>query len=176
MGKVVFSEAEFDLAEVVYEDWKAIHRYASLPIVSQYQPWETMREKDTTDYVKGIVEAAQQVPRTRFAYAIQKDRRTIGVTELNVRDKTNGEISYILHPDYWGQGLATKAAKKMLLYGFEELELHRIYGTCDPNNGASARVLQRLGMREEGRLRENLWSKDHWRDSLLFSVLVHECG
>ncbi|GAF24213.1 acetyltransferase, GNAT family [Bacillus sp. JCM 19047] len=64
----------------------------------------------------------------------------------------------------------------MLQYGFEALDLHRIYGTCDPENHASAKLLQRLGMQQEGRLRENLWSKDHWRDSLLFSVLVHECG
>lgn len=165
---------DIDLVELTYEDWKDIHAYASLSIVSRYQAWETMREEETKAYLNGILKSQQEEPRTRYARAIKQEGKTIGVTELNVRSKSNGEISYILHPDYWGKGLASTAAKRMLRFGFEELQLHRIYGTCDPNNEASAKLMLRLGMQQEGRLRENLWAKDHWRDSLLFSILAHE--
>jgi RimJ/RimL family protein N-acetyltransferase len=52
--------------------------------------------------------------------------------------------------------------------------LHRIFATCDPRNTASAHVLQKVGMRLEGRLRDTMLIRDGWRDSLVYSVLEHE--
>ena len=59
--------------------------------------------------------------------------------ELNIRDRHNrvGELAYILHPNYWGKGFATEAAKQMLSYGFSEQKLHRIFAICDPRNISS---------------------------------------
>ena len=71
-------------------------------------------------------------------------------------------------------GLASNAALKLLDFGFNALRMHRIYATCDPRNTGSARVLQKIGMKEEGRIREDLWIKTEWRDSLLFGLLAHE--
>nr|WP_254924638.1 GNAT family protein [Paenibacillus odorifer] len=100
----------------------------------------------------------------------------IGMIELNIRSHTDrsGEIGYIVHPDAWGQGVATAAARRMLKFGFEELQLHRIYATCDPRNSGSSKVLTKIGMTYEGRLRDALLIKDGWRDSLMFSMLEHE--
>lgn len=100
----------------------------------------------------------------------------IGMIELNIRSHTDrsGEIGYIVHPDVWGQGVATAAARRMLKVGFEELQLHRIYATCDPRNSGSSKVLTKIGMTYEGRLRDALLIKDGWRDSLMFSMLEHE--
>jgi [ribosomal protein S5]-alanine N-acetyltransferase len=78
------------------------------------------------------------------------------------------------HPDYWGKGLATAAARQLVQLGFDEHDLHRIFATCDPRNIASAAVLQRLGMQYEGRMRETTLIRDGWRDSDLYSVLVDE--
>ncbi|CAH1059687.1 hypothetical protein PAECIP111894_05899 [Paenibacillus pseudetheri] len=86
----------------------------------------------------------------------------------------SGEIGYTVHPDVWGQGVATAAAGLMLNFGFEELHLHRIYATCDPRNSGSSKVLTKIGMTYEGRLRDALLIKDGWRDSLMFSMLEHE--
>lgn len=65
-------------------------------------------------------------------------------------------------------------ATVLVSYGFNELLLHRIIATCDPRNGASARVLEKSGMTKEGKMRENIWIKDEWRDSLMYSILEHE--
>ncbi len=62
----------------------------------------------------------------------------------------------------------------MLGFGFRTLRLHRIYATCDPRNIGSAKVLEKVGMQKEGRMRENLKLKDGWRDSLLYSVLEQD--
>jgi RimJ/RimL family protein N-acetyltransferase len=63
-----------------------------------------------------------------------------------------GEVGYIMHPAHGGRGYATEAARALLRIGFEELGLHRICGRLDARNTASARVLERLGMRREAHL------------------------
>jgi ribosomal-protein-alanine N-acetyltransferase len=57
------------------------------------------------------------------------------------------ELMYALAPEYWGQGLATEAARAVLAHGFEQLQSPRITAASDPPNAASVRVLERLGMR-----------------------------
>ncbi|MBD7984292.1 GNAT family N-acetyltransferase [Sporosarcina sp. Sa2YVA2] len=96
--------------------------------------------------------------------------------EINVRNNANraGEIAYILNPDYWGMGLATEVANLLISFGFSQLNFHRLYATCDPRNCGSIRVLEKVGMTKEGRMREDLLIKDGWRDSLLYSLLDHE--
>ena len=58
--------------------------------------------------------------------------------------------------------------------GFELLGLHRIIARCDARNGASARVMERLGMRREGHLVENEFIKGEWTDELLYALLEQE--
>jgi RimJ/RimL family protein N-acetyltransferase len=52
--------------------------------------------------------------------------------------------------------------------------LHRIFATCDPRNVASRRVLTKIGMTHEGRMRETLLIRDGWRDSDVYAILKHE--
>lgn len=59
----------------------------------------------------------------------------------------------------------------MLAFGFAELRLHRIHANCVAENTASAHVLEKIGMRHEGTLRDNEWMKDRWWDTLLYAIL-----
>ncbi|WP_406686517.1 GNAT family N-acetyltransferase [Rossellomorea vietnamensis] len=153
-----------------------VHTYASQEIVCQYQPWGPNTEKESQDFVNQAIEDSAQKPRTRFVFAIIYDELVIGAGEFNIRSFTNkvGEIGYIVNPDYWGKGIATEVATLLIDFGFGEFKLHRIYATCDPRNIGSSRVLEKVGMTKEGRMREDLLMKDGWRDSLLYSVLEHE--
>ncbi|KZE68870.1 acetyltransferase [Fictibacillus phosphorivorans] len=166
------------LRELVCEDWKAIHQYASQEIVSQYQPWGPNSENDSISYVSEVIEESKKVPRVRFAQAIIETNsgKLIGAGELMIKSIINreGEIGYIIHPDYWGKGYATEAAHLLLKLGFTNLNLHRIFATCDPRNQNSEKVLRKLGMTFEGRIRESILLKDGWRDSLIYSMLENE--
>lgn len=95
---------------------------------------------------------------------------------FSIRDLTNkvGEVSYIVNPDYWNKGIATEATTMLIDFGFNQHQLHRIFATCDPRNIGSLKVLEKVGMVLEGRIRENLFIKYGWRDSLLYSVLEYE--
>ena len=90
------------------------------------------------------------------------------------REHRQGEIGYVLHPDHQGHGYATEAASLLLRLGFEELGLHRIVGRLDARNQASAKVLERLGMRREAYLRENEFVKGEWCDELVYAILASE--
>lgn len=166
------------LRELRFTDWIDVHAYASQERVCRFQAWGPNTEEQTQAFVKQIIEDAQEVPRTRFAYAIVElnTQKMNGMIEFNIRSfiDRSGEIGYSVHPDYWGQGVATEASGLLLKFGFEELLLHRIYATCDPRNMGSSRVLSKIGMTYEGRLRDALLIRDGWRDSLVFSMLEQE--
>lgn len=164
------------LKEMNKNDWEDIHRYASLPIVCQYQPWGPNTEEETQAFVKQVLWDTKKENRSRYVFSVfeQENRTMIGAGEINFRDFRVGEIGYIIHPDYWGKGIATEVAKLLLQFGFEKLNLHRIYATCDPRNVGSSKVLQKIGMIQEGRMREDLLLKTGWRDSLLYSILEQE--
>jgi len=85
-----------------------------------------------------------------------------------------GEVGYIMHPAHGGRGYATEAARELLRIGFEELGLHRITGRLDGRNEASARVLERLGMRREAELVENELVKGEWSVEVVYAMLDRE--
>jgi RimJ/RimL family protein N-acetyltransferase len=115
--------------------------------------------------------------RTRFFWLAEHDSHgVIGAGELRVRSRPHrqGEISYIVHPDHWGHGYATRIANRLLELAFREHTLHRVFATCDSRNVASAAVLRKIGMTYEGRMRHALLLRDGWRDSEIFSILDSE--
>jgi RimJ/RimL family protein N-acetyltransferase len=179
-AKISLSNNRLSLREFTKEDWIHVHQYASLETVCQYQPWGPNTEKETQEFVDQIIDSITNIPRERYAFAISytDENKMIGTVELNIRDFHNrcGEISYILHPDYWGMGIAKDAARLIMEFGFNQCNLHRIYATCDPRNIASAKLLEKVGMTFEGRIRDDLLIRDGWRDSMVFGILKHEWG
>jgi RimJ/RimL family protein N-acetyltransferase len=100
----------------------------------------------------------------------------IGACDIFVSPSESREahLGYILHPGFWGRGYMPEAARAVLKFGFEELGLHRIYAECHPRNTASARVMEKIGMRREGHFKENDWIKGQWQDSLVYAILEWE--
>lgn len=90
------------------------------------------------------------------------------------REQRAGEIGYVLNPDHAGKGYATEAGAALLRLGFDELGLHRMTGRLDARNTASARVLEKLGMRREAHFVENEFIKGEWTDELVYAVLAKE--
>lgn len=85
-----------------------------------------------------------------------------------------GEIGFVVHPDHHGRGYATEAARELLRIAFDELMLHRVVGRTEARNVASARVLEKLGMRREAHLIENEHVKDEWQSEFVYAILDRE--
>ncbi|MFJ4343382.1 GNAT family N-acetyltransferase [Streptomyces sp. NPDC088915] len=162
--------------KIVLEDWPAVHSWARLPEVCRYQSWGPNTEAQTQDFVDSAVKAWSGTPQSRFPYIARVRRDVVGMGELHVRShkQRQGEISYIVHPRVWGQGIGTEIGRQLLAHGFGELGLHRIHATCDPRNLGSSRVLSKIGMTYEGHLRDTALLHDGWRDSMIFSSLEGE--
>ena len=85
-----------------------------------------------------------------------------------------GEIGFIFSPAHQGKGYATEAARAMLRLAFTAYGLHRVVGRAEARNVASARVLEKLGMRREALLIENEWVKGEWQSEVIYAMLDRE--
>ncbi len=170
------SEPTVRLRPIETADWPAVHSWASRPEACRFQGWGPNTEDETKAFVQGAAEVWSQKPQERYSYAALLDEEVVGSGEIKVVSRTHrqGVISYIVHPRVWGRGVATAIGRELLRIGFEDLAFHRIVGTCEPRNLASARVLAKLGLTYEGRLREVALVRDGWRDSETYSILEQE--
>ncbi|MGV9565790.1 GNAT family N-acetyltransferase [Streptomyces sp. NPDC003480] len=164
------------MSKIELSDWRAVHSWASLAQVCRFQVWGPNTEEETRAFLATAVEAWAYSPQQRFAYAARVEGDIVGMGELHVRNRgqRQGEITYVVHPRVWGHGVGTAIGEELLTRGFDDLQLHRIYATCDPRNIGSARVLGKLGMTWEGRHRHTALIRDGWRDSEIFSILEDE--
>lgn len=165
------------LREFEEGDWAALHAVESHPEVARYQSFAARSEDESRAYVRGALADAAEEPRRTWdlAVALAADGRVIGRCGFGLDDeRAQAMLWYTLHPDAWGRGYATEAARALVGFGFRDLGLHRIWADCDPANVGSWRVLEKLGMRREGLLRENARVKGEWVDSLIYAVLARE--
>lgn len=166
------------LREFEENDWRAVLAYQSDPYYLRYNPWSQRTERDVRDFVGVFLSWRDAWPRRKFQLAIvlPSEGRLIGncgirTSNTNIRI---ADIGYELDHRYWGRGYATEAAYALLAFGFNNLGLHRIHAHCIAENVASAHVLEKIGMRYEGRLRESEWMKGRWWDTLHFAILDYE--
>ena len=94
----------------------------------------------------------------------------IGLRDID-RTHLQAELGYWIGVPYWGQGFATEAARAVVGYGFEMLGLNRIYAHHMTRNPSSGRVLERIGMRREGVLRERVLKWGRFEDVVIYAVL-----
>lgn len=151
-------------------DVDAVHSWARLPESCRYQAWGP----NTYEQTQAFVQAAVTASANRLVFAVVLDGEVVGSAQLKLHGPSTAEIAFGVHPQRWGHGIATAAARELLRLGFGEHGRHRIFGTCDPRNLASAAVLQKIGMRYEGRMRGTIYIRDGWRDSDLFARLVDD--
>ena len=98
-----------------------------------------------------------------------------GCVGLNVkREWDRAEIGYWIGVPYWGRGYTTEAAGAVIRFGFEELNLNRIYAGYFSRNAASARVMQKNGMTYEGTLRKHVKKWDEYVDIVYYGLLREE--
>jgi len=166
------------LREFKENDWPDVLAYQADPSYLRYYEWRERTPKAAQEFVRMFLDQRQEQPRTKcqLAVTLQANHQLIGSCGIRMRtaDAHEGDLGFELSPKHWGQGYATEAARAMLGFGFTQLRLHRIWSWCIADNVASARVLEKLGMQLEGRLRDKEYFKERWWDTLLFAILDYE--
>ena len=84
------------------------------------------------------------------------------------------EVGFVFDPRHQGKGFATEAARALVEWAFGFGGFHRVIGRTEARNVASARVLEKLGMRLEAHFVENEWVKGEWQSELVYAILDRE--
>jgi RimJ/RimL family protein N-acetyltransferase len=157
--------------------------YRSVPEVARYQSWDTpFPVTAAEEAISEMLASHPDTPGEWFQFAAVLRGGGPDGGELigdcaactDAEDPRQAEIGFTIAPAYQGQGYATEAAGLLLGYLFGVRGKHRVTANCDARNLASAAVLERLGLRREGHLRESSWAKGEWTDDLWYAMLRRE--
>ncbi|MFC7098266.1 GNAT family N-acetyltransferase [Halobaculum marinum] len=104
------------------------------------------------------------------------DGDPVGVVGLDHVNETFGsvEVGYQFAPAHWGEGYATDAVETLCEYAFQQRRFHKVLAYVFETNPASARVLEKVGFRDEGRHREEAYVDGEYVDMLAFGLLEGE--
>lgn len=168
------------LREFEERDAESLFELYRLPETSRFESWEPFKsEVEARDLIGYWIVQQRQASRRQFAFAVDllEQERFIGLCSLDLGfgtetdDPRSGFVGYRYFPQEWRKGYATEALQEVVRWGFEEMNLHRIHSGCVRENHASARVLEKAGMRLEGTTRKSIPVADDWHDYLIFGLL-----
>jgi len=166
------------LRDFVEEDWERAYEYESDPLYLRYYEWTERTPEGAREFIGWFLSHQTTAPRIKFQLAITLKSNNLLIGNCGVRmdriGSVEADIGYELDPNYWNHGYATEATHAIVDFGFTHFGVHRIWANCVADNIGSAHVLEKLGMRLEGRLRENQYYKGRWWDELIYAILADE--
>jgi len=159
-------------------DSAAVFAYRSDPAVARFQMWEPSSEAEVRTFIEGLQDLELDTPDTWYQLAITLRDNGILIGDCGLHfpreEPHQVEVGITLAPAHQGQGYATEALEGMMEFLFVNLGKHRVVASVDPRNEPSTALLERVGMRKEGHLRESVWVKGEWADDAIYAILERE--
>lgn len=164
--------------QLVASDAQKIFEYRSLPEVARFQSWGIQSREEIQSQIKSLSVSEPGIPGSwyQIAIALRSSGELIGDFGFHVlgTEPRQAEIGISLAPQYQFHGYATEALSALLNYLFVGLSKHRAFGSVDPRNLRSIKLMQRVGMRMEAHFVKSLWFKGEWVDDMIFAVLASD--
>jgi aminoglycoside 6'-N-acetyltransferase len=153
--------------------------YRSDAEVAIYQDWEVPYSVlEAKKFIASLQGSAPGTPGTWFPFAVGllPSRTLIGDVAIRTTrsDPRQAELGFTFAGAHQGHGYATEAVRGVVAYAFDRLAMHRLFSLTDVRNLRAQRLLERLGFRREGELRESTWFKGEWASELLYAQLESE--
>lgn len=161
--------ADGDLADVA--------AYQSIPGVVKYLPWPLRTLDESREHLaKRKALTRLEKNNDAIVLAAELDGRVIGDFTFILKsiDNKQGEIGWVLHPDFQGKGFALEGATAVLDLAFDSLGMHRMAATLDARNHSSAALCARLGMRREAHFVQEELFKGEWVSTEVWAILDRE--
>lgn len=166
--------ARLVLREYLLDDWEAVHRYNSDAYALRYEAWGPHNPAQTKAFIEAAITASRVLPRIKveMAVCLKPHMSIIGGCGLRIGERKKGmaTLGYVFHPHHWGKGFATEAAHAMIGHARSLAGVHTVFATCDSENIASKRVLEKCGFEAVGMLAELEMVKGRFRDMLHFEL------
>jgi RimJ/RimL family protein N-acetyltransferase len=161
------------------DDFEALYAYQSRPDVVRFLYWEVRSPQEVREALEKKIESRairSEGNVLALALELKEASQVIGdfILQLTSEQHRTAELGYVIHPDHHGHGYATEAGRVLLRIAFEHLHLHRVVAGLDARNAASARVLEKLGMRQEAHFVENEFVKGEWQSAIEYAILDRE--
>ncbi len=173
----VITTPRLKLRRMRVEDCADMYEYSKREDVTEYLLWSPHPNKSHTkkylEYIKEKYDAGEFFD---WGVELKSEMKMIGTCGFSSFDTANNsaEVGYVINPAYRGNGYAPEALLEVMMYGFLELNLHRIEARYMDGNDASRRVMDKLGMRYEGCARSSLFVKGQYRSIHTCAILSDE--
>ena len=155
IAPLTFSTARLHLRRPQHSDVAAVFEYASDPLVVQYMDWPAAVEvADTIRATDRALHNWESGEEYSWRVTLLPSDTPIGSMGCRIKGET-ADFGFVLHRRHWGQGYATEAAGAKLDWLKSIEAIKRIVATCDVDNAASARVLEKLGLSQMTRLAQH---------------------
>jgi RimJ/RimL family protein N-acetyltransferase len=164
-------------------DLEDVHAYQRIKDVVRYLYWEVHDHEESAKHLKkrlAMNRLSEDGDGIVFAVELPDPDgghdRVVGDISVFLKSAQHGkiEIGWVFHPAVHGRGYATEAAEAVLDVCFNTLGAHRVFAQLDARNEASARLCERLGMRQEALLRQNEIFKGEWSSTAVYALLDSE--
>lgn len=156
--KVILETKRLLLRHQTMDDLNDLFALYSNPELRRYFPEGVLTYEETKEELEWHMNGHPERPELGLWATIHKETGKFigrcGLLPWTIEGQDEVEIAYLLDKSFWGQGLATEAAKGILQYGFERLNLSRLICMIDPENIASQKVAERIGMTFEKKVNE----------------------
>lgn len=134
-------------------------------------------EEEAEAFVEQVRAEAASGEAAVFGIRLGDGGELVGVVGIHPEpEHGRARLGYWIGRPYWGRGFATEAAREAVDWAFRELDLRRVYAESFARNPASCRVLEKVGMRREGRLRRHFKKWGEFVDIEVFGLLREEHG
>lgn len=138
------------LRHLVMDDLNNLFALYSDPEIRKYFPDGVLNLADTKDELEWFLNGHPEHPELGLWATIHKETGKFigrcGLLPWTIDERLEIEIAYLINKAYWGQGLATEAARGIMQYAFERLKVSRLICLMEPENFASQRVAEKIGM------------------------------
>jgi len=137
-----------------WADAELVFSYASNPEVAHFMPWKAHETVDDSfEYISRIRQERKNGIRFDHAIVWKESKEVIGSCSYRFRGH-KAILGYAINQRFWGKGIATEAARKLVEVVFADPAILRAEAICDVENIGSARVMEKVGMQREGLLRQ----------------------
>ena len=166
--------ARLFLRRITEEDAEVVFSLRSNPDVMQYVPRPLAKTiQDAHNHISEINSKIDSNVGINWAITLKGNPAMIGIIGHYRLEPQNyrAEIGYMMLPEFHGKGYVSEAIQKITTFGFEEMNLHSIEAIIDPDNFASARVLEKNQYIKEAHLKENQFYEGRFLDTVIYSLL-----
>ncbi len=167
------------LRQFNHNDVGDVFEYAKEPDITKFVIWYPHTSKyESLEFINNTVEAYIKNKPAPWAIEWKENSKVIGSIGFNNLDIINekAEVGFALSKKYWGKGITLEALNSIIDFSFSNLKLYRIEAHCMIENKASARVLEKAGMKYERTLREFAKVKNKFISAMFYAILKSDWG